>query len=156
MQRVFFNSNNDYKPSDKHTSDPLFIPLAQINDLKSQKNGTKKTVFWVKKKEKSEDGTIKGEKYETSEQYIGDWKENKKDGYGIKIYSNKDKYEGYWSKDLRNGKEHIGFVLVKINIGNYIQEIGKIIRKNVMEFIFIKMVLVMMVYGKIIKEMEKV
>ena len=104
MQRVFFNSNNDYKPSDKHTSDPLFIPLAQINDLKSQKNGTKKTVFWVKKKEKSEDGTIKGEKYETSEQYIGDWKENKKDGYGIKIYSNKDKYEGYWSKDLRNGK----------------------------------------------------
>ena len=122
MQRVFFNSNNDYKPSDKHTSDPLFIPLAQINDLKSQKNGTKKTVFWVKKKEKSEDGTIKGEKYETSEQYIGDWKENKKDGYGI----------------------------------NYIQEIGKIIRKKVMEFIFIKMVLVMMVYGKIIKEMEKV
>jgi hypothetical protein len=52
MQRVFFNSNNDYKPSDKHTSDPLFIPLAVINDLKSQKNGTKKTVFWVKKKEK--------------------------------------------------------------------------------------------------------
>ena len=104
MQRVFFNSNNDYKPSDKHTSDPLFIPLAVINDLKSQKNGTKKTVFWVKKKKKSEDGTIKGEKYETSEQYIGDWKENKKDGYGIKIYSNKDKYEGYWNNDLRNGK----------------------------------------------------
>ena len=104
MQRVFFNSNNDYKPSDKHTSDPLFIPLAIINDLKSQKNGTKKTVFWVRKKKKSEDGTIKGEKYETSEQYIGDWKENKKDGYGIKIYSNKDKYEGYWNNDLRNGK----------------------------------------------------
>lgn len=104
MKRVAFSSNNDYKKSTKVISDPNFIPLCKINDLKAQKNGTKKTVFWVKKKKKQEDGTIKGEKWTTSQQYTGDWKENKKHGYGIKIYDNKDKYEGYWENDLRNGK----------------------------------------------------
>ena len=104
MQRVVFSGNRGYKPSIEPASDRLFIPLAIINDLKAQKNGTKKTVFWVKKKKKQEDGTVKGEKWSTSQQYSGDWKENKKHGYGIKIYDNKDKYEGYWENDLRNGK----------------------------------------------------
>ena len=104
MQRVIFSGNRQYKPSIEPASDKLFIPLAVINDLKAQKNGTKKTVFWVKKKKKQEDGTVKGEKWSTSQQYSGDWKENKKHGYGIKIYDNKDKYEGYWENDLRNGK----------------------------------------------------
>ena len=104
MQRVIFSGNRGYKPSIEPASDRLFIPLAVINDLKAQKNGTKKTVFWVKKKKKQEDGTVKGEKWSTSQQYSGDWKENKKHGYGIKIYDNKDKYEGYWENDLRNGK----------------------------------------------------
>ena len=104
MQRVIFSGNRGYKPSIEPMSDRLFIPLAVINDLKAQKNGTKKTVFWVKKKKKKEDGTVKGEKWSTSQQYSGDWKENKKHGYGIKIYDNKDKYEGYWENDLRNGK----------------------------------------------------
>ena len=53
-------------------------------------------------------------------------------------------------------KELIGYVQVKINIENYIQEIGKIIKKKDMEYIFIKMGAVMMVSGKIQKEMEKV
>jgi len=101
---VIFSGNRQYKPSIEPASDHLFIPLAVINDLKAQKNGTKKTVFWVKKKKKQEDGTVKGEKWSTSQQYSGDWKENKKHGYGIKIYDNKDKYEGYWENDLRNGK----------------------------------------------------
>ena len=104
MQRVIFSGNRQYKPSIEPASDRLFIPLAVINDLKAQKNDTKKTVFWVKKKKKQEDGTVKGEKWSTSQQYSGDWKENKKHGYGIKIYDNKDKYEGYWENDLRNGK----------------------------------------------------
>ena len=104
MQRVIFSGNRGYKPSIEPACDRLFIPLAVINDLKAQKNGTKKTVFWVKKKKKQEDGTVKGEKWSTSQQYSGDWKENKKHGYGIKIYDNKDKYEGYWENDLRNGK----------------------------------------------------
>ncbi|MCQ2818890.1 MAG: hypothetical protein MJ252_16615 [archaeon] len=82
----------------------MYIPRAVINDLKSEKNGTKKAVFWVKKKKKDEDGTVKGEKYVTSQQYIGDWKNNQMHGYGVKIYDNKDKYEGYWIKGKRDGK----------------------------------------------------
>ena len=74
------------------------------NDKLAEKNGTKKTVYWVKKKPREETGNVKGEKWVTSQQYIGDWKMNKKDGYGIKIYSNKDKYEGYWKNDMRHGK----------------------------------------------------
>jgi len=100
MQRVFFFQNNEYKGTTPHISDPDFTSLSKKNDLKAQKNGTKKTVYWVKKKPKDEDGTLKGEKWTTSQQYIGDWKDNKKEGYGIKIYNNKDKYEGYWKLDL--------------------------------------------------------
>ena len=59
----------------------------------AQKNGTKKTVFWVKQKARQEDGLIKGERWKISQQYVGDWKDNKKEGYGIKVYDNKDKYE---------------------------------------------------------------
>lgn len=82
----------------------IYIPKCVINDIKSEKNGTKKAVFWVKKKKRDEDGTVKGEKWVTNQQYIGDWKENKMHGYGVKIYDNKDKYEGYWVNGLRDGK----------------------------------------------------
>lgn len=58
----------------------------------------------MRKKPREETGNIKGEKWVTAQQYIGDWKMNKKDGYGIKIYNNKDKYEGYWKNDMRHGK----------------------------------------------------
>ena len=92
-----------HTPVDKNKKE-RFIPLCIINDKLAEKNGTKKTVFWVKKKPREETGDVKGEKWVTSQQYIGDWKKNKKDGYGVKIYSNKDKYEGYWKNDMRHGK----------------------------------------------------
>jgi len=47
---------------------------------------------------------VKGEKWKTSQQYVGDWKDNKKHGYGILIYDNRDKYEGNWKNDNRHGK----------------------------------------------------
>ncbi len=47
---------------------------------------------------------MRGEIWATSQQYIGDWKNNKKEGYGIKVYDNKDKYEGNWKNGLRHGK----------------------------------------------------
>ena len=40
-----------------------------------------------------EDGSVKGEKWIASSKYIGDWNDNIKEGYGVKIYSNGDKYE---------------------------------------------------------------
>ena len=59
MQRVIFSGNRQYKPSIEPASDHLFIPLAVINDLKAQKNGTKKTVFWVKKKKKIDSSSFR-------------------------------------------------------------------------------------------------
>ena len=50
----------------------------------------------------------------------------------------------------------IGYAQVKINIENYIQETGKIIKKKDMVYIFIKMEVAMMENGKIRKGMEKV
>lgn len=94
---------NFHTPIDKSRKTP-FVPLCYKYDELAEKNGTKKTVFWVKKKKREETGDVKGEKWVTSQLYIGDWKMNKKDGYGIKIYSNRDKYEGYWKNDMRHGK----------------------------------------------------
>jgi len=66
------------------------------NDIKAQKNGPHRSIYWVKRKEKQEDGTVKGEKWVSSTKYIGDWKENMKQGFGIQIYKSGDKYEGMW------------------------------------------------------------
>ena len=78
--------------------------LLQENDLIYKLKGMIGVYEIAELQKKQEDGTVKGEKWSTSQQYSGDWKENKKHGYGIKIYDNKDKYEGYWENDLRNGK----------------------------------------------------
>ena len=63
------------------------------NNRKAQKNGTHRTIYWVKHKEKFEDGSLKGEKWTTSVRYVGDWKMNRKCGFGIQVYPNGDKYE---------------------------------------------------------------
>ena len=36
------------------------------NDAKAQKNGAHRSVYWVKKKKRQEDGSIKGEMWESS------------------------------------------------------------------------------------------
>lgn len=66
------------------------------SDTKAQKNGAHRSVYWVKKKQRQEDGSIKGEKWQHSSRYIGDWKDNQKDGFGIQFYQNGNKYEGLW------------------------------------------------------------
>ncbi|MCQ8115752.1 hypothetical protein, partial [Vibrio parahaemolyticus] len=57
--------------------------LWKINNEKAQKNGSHHTIYWVKPQKKHEDGSFKGEKWITSSKYIGDWKENRKHGFGI-------------------------------------------------------------------------
>jgi len=74
-----------------------------LNNSKAQKNGPHHTIYWVQPKKKFEDGSVKGEKWMTSCRYIGDWKENKKCGFGIQHYPNGDKYEGGWENNMRNG-----------------------------------------------------
>lgn len=156
MQRVVFSGNRGYKPSIEPASDRLFIPLAVINDLKAQKNGTKKTVFWVKKKKKQEDGTVKGEngQHHNNIQEIG--KKIKNMDMVLKSMITKINMKAIGKMILEMVKVLIGYVQVKINIENYIQVIGKITKKKDMVYIFIKMEVVMMANGKILKETEKV
>ncbi len=83
---------------------------------------------------------------------MGDWKDNRKDGYGIKVYDNKDKYEvNYILVILRViGKMTcemvrvpIGPVSGRINIENFIRGIGIKTKKKVKGFSSTKMVAVM-------------
>jgi hypothetical protein len=80
-----------------------FTQLWKTSDSKAQKNGAHRSVYWVKKKQRQEDGSIKGEKWMHASRYIGDWKENQKDGFGIQFYQNGNKYEGLWQRDKRHG-----------------------------------------------------
>jgi len=73
-------------------------------DQKANKDGAHRSVYWVKKKEKSEDGTVKGEKWTNSSRYVGDWRDNCKEGFGIQYYKNGDKYEGMWAVDKKHGQ----------------------------------------------------
>jgi hypothetical protein len=57
--------------------------ISNSHDAKAQKNGAHRSVYWVQKKKKQEDGSIKGEKWEGSSRYIGDWRDNCKEGFGI-------------------------------------------------------------------------
>ena len=77
--------------------------LWKKNDKTAQKNGPHKGIYWVKKREPEEDGKIKGEKWFHSCKYIGEWRENQKEGYGTMLYQNGDKYEGEWRNNQRNG-----------------------------------------------------
>lgn len=77
--------------------------LWKVNDRKANKNGPHSTIYWVKKQNKNEDGSYKGGKWRTSTKYIGDWKNNKKNGFGIKVFQNGDKYEGGWKDNRMNG-----------------------------------------------------
>lgn len=54
--------------------------------------------------EKPEDGSEKHEEWIQNMKYIGDWKENGKNGFGVQVYGNKDRYEGIWEDNMRNGQ----------------------------------------------------
>ena len=60
-----------------------FIHYWKIGDAKAQKNGPHRSIYWVKKKPRQEDGSIKGEKWTSASRYIGDWSDNCKEGFGI-------------------------------------------------------------------------
>ena len=81
----------------------FYISYIFSADQKANKDGAHRSVYWVKKKEKSEDGTVKGEKWTNSSRYVGDWRDNCKEGFGIQYYKNGDKYEGMWAVDKKHG-----------------------------------------------------
>jgi hypothetical protein len=41
--------------------------------------------------------------YDTNDEYVGDWSEDKKNGPGMMKYGNGDMYVGNWSEDKKNG-----------------------------------------------------
>lgn len=62
------------------------------------------TVLLKQKQPPNEDGSIKGSKWVGSHKYVGDWKNNQKNGFGIQEYNNGDKYEGGWLANKRHGQ----------------------------------------------------
>jgi hypothetical protein len=42
--------------------------------------------------------------WQEASRYIGDWRDNCKEGFGIQFYKNGDKYEGMWAMDKKHGQ----------------------------------------------------
>lgn len=79
------------------------ITPAKRSELKSLKEGSHSTIYWVGKKERGEDGTLTGTHKEGAS-YQGEWQGDKKSGYGIQTYPNGNKYEGSWENGARCGE----------------------------------------------------
>jgi len=89
------------------------VPLWQRNAKKAERNGVRKTCYfpgrssisWEDRIEKQEyDPTsLALNKWKTKETYSGEWKDNKRHGYGTQITS-RGKYAGEWKIGKRDGK----------------------------------------------------
>lgn len=80
--------------------------LWKTNSQKAMKNGSCRAVFWVKEQkvvEKIERRSKPSKRWKMGNVYQGEWKMNKKDGYGIQVWENGNKYEGDWKGGLRDG-----------------------------------------------------
>ncbi len=73
----------------------------------------------MKTNKKQEDGTFKGEKWKQDCRYNGEWKDNKKHGFGIQIFGNGDKYEGGWMQNMRYGKGNFIISHISHKLLNY-------------------------------------
>lgn len=43
-------------------------------------------------------------KYKNGATYVGEWRENLRDGYGVQVWPDGSRYEGEWAFDMINGK----------------------------------------------------
>ena len=94
---------------------------------------------------------VKIESLAIGEQYIGEIKDNKREGQGTCIYKNGDKYEGFWKNNKKEGKEYITLHIR----AKFIKEIFLMIIRMEKEFIIIKMVINMKECLKMGKNMER-
>lgn len=99
---VAHGGGDDEKPSNyqKHIPEPQ---LWKMNDQKSYKDGSHSTIYWVGKKERGEDNAPTG-KHKEGASYQGEWRTDRKSGYGIQTYPNGNKYEGNWEDGERCGE----------------------------------------------------
>ena len=101
--------------NNSRVSKPKRRLLCSEKSARSNKNGPRNTIYWVKPQHRHEDGTLlKNTKWRTSTTYNGSWKDNKKHGFGVQIYGNGDKYEGMWSENMRHGSGTL-WILTKKN-----------------------------------------
>jgi hypothetical protein len=77
--------------------------LWKTNDIKANKQGPHSKVYWVKEQSKQEDGTYLRVRWKINNCYQGNWKDNKKCGFGIQFFENGDKYEGEWLDNKKHG-----------------------------------------------------
>ncbi|SPQ94933.1 MORN repeat-containing protein 3 [Plasmodiophora brassicae] len=75
------------------------------------KSGPRKSMFWVSERKLDLEQRImmrKGQRnekiWDTTGSYIGDWKDNQRNGFGVQIWPNGCKYEGEWLAGRRHGK----------------------------------------------------
>lgn len=86
--------------------------LWRENDRKARKDGARNAVYWVKRNKKFERLLADGEnpeargvkKHIPGNSYKGEWKNDKKSGFGTQTWANGAKYEGDWLKGRRHGK----------------------------------------------------
>merc|ERR1719226_406799 len=81
---------------------PKTEPLWRKHEAMSMKSGSRGTIFWVGKSIIGEDGLRTGA-HARGASYHGDWAQDKKDGYGVQVFPNGEKYEGQWGSGLRSG-----------------------------------------------------
>lgn len=114
MDEYSHQDMSEYQMSEVAESAKPSQPFWRRNDIKAQKNGPHRSIYWDKK----------GGNSKKNCHYIGDWKENKKDGFGIQINkyqktsqsgkfdkaknygpnTKKDKYEGMWANNMKHGQ----------------------------------------------------
>jgi len=85
------------------TRKPKTAPLWKTHDIKANKAGQRGTIYWVGRTIVGEDGAPDGNRAPGAS-YHGEWTNNKKNGYGVQVFPNAEKYEGQWGGGLRNGE----------------------------------------------------
>jgi hypothetical protein len=98
-------------------------PLWKEADERSNKTGPHHTVYWVQRNQKYLNAQRLGNKtteemFLVGDKYVGDWKGNKRHGFGTQTWVRGDKYEGEWREGKRYGK------------GTYWVKEGKKVRKQ--------------------------
>ena len=58
-------------------------------------------------------------KYDNGDIYKGEFIDDKRNGFGICIYSNREKYEGLWKNDLKNGVGKYIFIDGSVYMGDF-------------------------------------
>mmetsp|Transcript_26785 Transcript_26785/g.43738 ORF Transcript_26785/g.43738 Transcript_26785/m.43738 type:complete len:405 (+) Transcript_26785:97-1311(+) len=94
------------------------VPVWRDNDARANKNGELHSVYF---RSLTRDEKIRRDIWATRSgkylegQYVGQWSENQKDGFGIQVERNGDKYEGEWRKGRRHGQGTL-YVCIKAKL----------------------------------------